>query len=57
MAKEKAVIRSDMSRFKWTLNEMKKHNYNITYDIVEGRDHCNLTDDMREKFLRYTLIY
>ncbi len=25
MAKEKAVIRSDMSRFKWTLIEMKKH--------------------------------
>ena len=25
MAKEQAAIRSDMSRFKWTLNEMKKH--------------------------------
>jgi len=25
MAKEKAVIRSDISRFKWTLIEMKKH--------------------------------
>ena len=25
MAKEQAVIRNDMSRFKWTLNEMKKH--------------------------------
>ncbi len=25
MAKEKAVIRTDMSRFKWTLNEMKKN--------------------------------
>jgi multiple sugar transport system permease protein len=25
MAKEKAAIRSDMSRFKWTLNEMRKH--------------------------------
>jgi multiple sugar transport system permease protein len=25
MAAEKAVIRTDMSRFKWTLNEMKKH--------------------------------
>ena len=25
MAKEKAVIRTDMSHFKWTLNEMRKH--------------------------------
>ena len=25
MASQKAVIRTDMSRFKWTLNEMKKH--------------------------------
>ena len=25
MAKEKAVIRTDMSRFRWTLLEMKKH--------------------------------
>ncbi len=25
MAKEKAVIRTDMSKFKWTLNEMKKN--------------------------------
>ena len=25
MAKEKAVIRSDMSRFKWTLNEIRKN--------------------------------
>ena len=25
MGKEKAVIRSDMSKFKWTLNEMKKN--------------------------------
>ena len=25
MAKEKAVIRTDMTRFRWTLLEMKKH--------------------------------
>ena len=32
---------------------MKEREYNITFDIVPGRDHCDLTEEMRHLFMEY----
>lgn len=33
--------------------ELDKRNYDYTYDVVEGRGHCDLTPEMRIKFKEY----
>lgn len=35
--------------------EMRRLNHHITYDIVDGRGHGDLTPEMREKYMNYTV--
>lgn len=35
--------------------EMKKNNYDITYDIVPDRGHCDLTEEMRQLYMKYAV--
>lgn len=35
--------------------ELKQRNYDYTYDIVDGRGHCQLTLEMQRKFAEYVI--
>lgn len=37
------------------VSEFKKNNFNYTYDIVGGREHCDLTLEMKRKFAEYVI--
>lgn len=34
---------------------MKEKNFDVTYDVVEGRGHCDLTLEMRRTYVEYVL--
>jgi len=35
--------------------ELEKKQYAVTFDIVEGRGHCDLTTEMQQKFAEYVV--
>ena len=35
------------------ITELQKGGYDFTFDIIDGKDHCDLTDDMKIKFAEY----
>lgn len=35
------------------VSEMKKYGYDITFDICRGRDHCDLSQEMKDKYFSY----
>lgn len=37
------------------INEMKKYDYNITFNIVPGRGHCDLPYNMKKLFAQYAI--
>ena len=37
------------------VSALKDNNYNITFDIVKGRGHCDLTLEMKKKFADYVI--
>ena len=43
------------SHSKKFVSAMKENGQDITFDIIHGREHCDLTDNMREKFTQYCI--
>ncbi len=37
------------------VSALKQRNYDITYDIVDGRGHCDLTLEMKRAFANYVI--
>ena len=37
------------------IKELDKRHYDFTFDIVEGRDHCDLTPEAKIKFEEYVI--
>lgn len=37
------------------VEKMRQSGYDLTYDIVPGRGHCDLTEDMKVKYLQYAV--
>lgn len=49
---EAVNINSHSEKF---VSEMKKFGHDISFDVVPGRGHCDLSEDMREKYREYII--